>query len=360
MADRIRDLLSAKELAAIRDAPRIATGRYPTWYPIFASEQRPVDHLSNQAVANIFGNGDEAWLTGLTPRLCGIDDPAEASAALAELRAYGGLLEAGFKVTPVPVGPDPTPDFEVDAGDGSVVVEVFAKHSDEDETELWRSIQAGQTPPGVERHSAKIKGGELKTVVSEHHPGGVPDPLKPNDSVQANVISRICGAKKNEQQFPADRPSLVWIDLRSFGGWPEALTLEQCVPLISGHSGLTSGALWYAFYGWKGAPIFEEDVPLHERIVSMGHDGRFRLQSPKKSKLSGAILALSEGLVLFENPWADNPLPHQALRFVERLPWFNLGHSICNWVKGDASVSVEAGRRVIESMKRWHETFDGH
>jgi hypothetical protein len=51
----------------------------------------------------------------------------------------------------------------------------------------------------------------------------------------------------------------------------------------------------------------------------MGHDGRFRLLDKRKSKLSGAILALPEGLVL-----------------CRRLPGFNLGHSICNWSPGDA------------------------
>jgi hypothetical protein len=73
---------------------------------------------------------------GLLLALGRIDDPEEASAGLAELRAYGGLLEAGFKCTPIPVKDDSTPDFEVDAGDGPVIVEVFAKHQDESETKL--------------------------------------------------------------------------------------------------------------------------------------------------------------------------------------------------------------------------------
>ena len=175
-----------------------------------------------------------------------MDDPEEASAALAELRTYGAFLEAGFKIKPIPVKDDSTPDFEVDAGDGPVIVEVFAKHQDESETELWEDIESGKTPEGVERHSTKINGGEIRTVISEQRPGGAPDPDKRNDSVQANVISRICAAKGKEKQFPTDKPSLLWIDLRSFGAWPEVVELEQCTPLMSGHHGLTSGALWYA------------------------------------------------------------------------------------------------------------------
>lgn len=351
----VRDLLSDEELEAIQTAPLIATGRFPTWYPIFYSEPRPVDYLTNGAVSRISDEGDDAWLRSLAPRLCRVDDPEEASAALAELRTYGAFLEAGFKVKPIPVKDESTPDFEVDAGDGPVIVEVLAKHQDDSETELWEDIGSGKAPEGVERHSTKINGGEIRTVISEQRPGGAPDPNKPNDSVQANVISRICAAKGKEKQFPTDKPSLLWIDLRSFGAWPEVVELEQCAPLMSGHHGLTSGALWYAFYGWRNAPIFEEDFPLHERVVKMGHDGRFRLHGNKKSKLSGAILALPEGLVLFENAWAPHPLPERSRRFAERLPWFNLGYSVCNWSPGEAEVLAEAGRNRIESMKTWRD-----
>jgi hypothetical protein len=269
------------------------------------------------------------------------------------------LLEAGYAVTPIPGKDDEsTPDFEIDDGDGAVIVEVFAKHQDKKENNLWDAVSAGQTPPGVERHVVRNKGFKIEKTIVEHRPGGAPDLRKPHDSVQANVISRICAAKGKEMQFPSNRPSLLWIDLRSFGGWPEVLTLEQCTPLMSGHGGLTSGALWYAFYGWKDAPIFEEDFHLRERIVAMGHDGRFRLQGTRKSKLSGSIIALSEGLVLFENPWSNHPLLDRARRFAERLPWFNLGLSICNWSPGDAEMLAELGRRQIDAMNHWRHVFD--
>lgn len=355
---RVRDLLTSDDLAALWDAEPIATGRHPTWYPVFYSTPRIVDYLSNQAVRSISENGGDKWLRALAPRLTRMDDPEEASAALAELRAYGGLLEAGFTVTPIHETDDSTPDFEVDAGDGPVIVEVFAKHQNTAEKKLWQDIRAGHTPTAVDRHVVQSEHNKIEITISEHHPGGAPDPKKPHDSVQANLISRICAAKGEEKQFPSDRPSLLWIDLRSFGGWPEVLRLEQCTPLMSGHHGLTSGALWYAFYGWKGAPIFEEDFPLHERMVAMGHDGRFRLQGKKKSKLSGSIIALSEGLVLFENPWPNHPLPDRARRFAERLPWFDLAHSICNWSAGDAETFAELGRRQIETMSHWREVFD--
>jgi hypothetical protein len=82
---------------------------------------------SIQAVGRIADSGDEDWLGRLAPRLTRIDDPEEAAAALAELRAYGGLLEAGYGVTPIREKGESTPDFEVDAGDGPVIVEVSSQ-----------------------------------------------------------------------------------------------------------------------------------------------------------------------------------------------------------------------------------------
>lgn len=355
----IRDLLSQDEVTAINNAPLIAGARHPTWYPIFRPTDRPAEVLTNQSVAivaNAAKNID--WLRALHPRLVRLDDHEEAAAALAELRAYGAFVEAGFAVTPIPRAATTTPDFTVDAGDGAVVVEVFTKNQDAAQKAFLAQIRAGNTPPGVGRSIFKGKRFSMTTTVATLQPGGAPDPAKPDDSTQANMISRVCAAKADETQLPNDRPSLVWIDFRNFGLWPEVLTLEQSAPLMSGHHGLTSGALWYAFYGWRGAPIFEEDVPLHERVVTMGHNGRFRLTGAKKTKLSGAILVLHDGLILLENPWAAHPLPGRARRFSERLPWFDLGRSICNWAPGDALALAESGRRQIEIMAEWRTTFE--
>lgn len=348
---RVRDLLSDEQLVAISGAPPAATGRFPTWYVIFGSHPGTVDHLTNRAVSLVSLNGGDSWLCGLAARLCRMDHPEEASAALAELRTYGAFLEANFRVRPIPVTDESTPDFEVDAGDGSVIVEVFAKHQDDTEAEQWRQAQAGNTPTEVESHTHKTKGAEIVVTISECHPGGSPDPRKAHDSVQANVIQRICGAKGGEKQFPANKPSILWIDMQSFGAWPDAVDIEQATPLVSGHHGLTSGALWYAFYGWKGAPIFEEDYLQRERVVPMGHDGRFRLSGERKSKLSAAVLALPQATILLENPWAEHSLPARFRLFAERLPFFNLGRSICNWSPGDAEVIANAGRRQIDAVK---------
>jgi hypothetical protein len=342
----VGDLLTDSEKAVIDNAPIGSTGRFPTWHPIFSPKQTKTDHLSNHAVSLVSTKGDQTWLASLNTRLTNIANAEDAAAALAELRVYGAFLEAAFKVKPIQVTAKPTPDFEVDVGDGPVAVEVFAKH------------QHAQGPsistPSNQANSNK----NIQITITTHFPAGSPDPKKKDDCTQANVISRVCGAKGSEKQFPTDKPCLLWIDFRTFGAWPGIISLDQCQPLISGHNGLCSGALWYAFFGWEKAPIFEEYFDFNERTYRMGHAGRFRLDGKSKSKLSGVILALTDGCVMFENPWANNPLQDRTRRHIERLPWFNLGHSIIEYSKGDAANCVAMGRNQINYMHAWHKRLN--
>jgi hypothetical protein len=117
----------------------------------------------------------------------------------------------------------------------------------------------------------------------------------------------------------------------------------------SGHQGITCGAIWYALYGWKGAPVFEEGA---HRAVLMGHDGRFRLTGQKKSKLSAVLAVFSEGSVLLENPWAGLPLSEDARWALTRYPWFTLAQSIADWNQGDCAAQVNLHQRMIEAFAR--------
>ena len=140
---------------------------------------------------------------------------------------------------------------------------MFTKHQDEDQKHL--SDRLWETPPGVERSIIKAKHATIESATSELTPGGAPDPDKPDDTIQANLISRVCNAKGDERRLPENAPSLLWIDFRSFGPWPDALKLGTATPLISGRTGLTSGAHG-THSGWRGAPIFEEDFSPRNRV----------------------------------------------------------------------------------------------
>lgn len=349
----VKDLLTPDEFDALENAPSIAGARHPTWYPVFYETPRRIEYFTNEAVARVSAAGHSDWLSKLKPRLMRLDDHEEAAAALAELRAFGALLEAGFTVQPIPRSDAATPDFSVDGGDGPVVLEVFTKHEDDEQKLLRGRALAGDPDPNIVRSSFDVPGSKIKMTATLMQPGGAPDPSKPYDSVQANLISRICAAKGNESQLPSDRPAMLWIDLRSFGLWPEVVSPEQAAPLVMSREGVVAGALWYAFYGWKGAPVYDPSLGKADNFVRMGHDGRFRMTGKKKSRLAATIIVLPETLVFFENPWATNPVSDRTRHTSMWLPDYDLSRSVCSWSEGDALASVELGRRQIEAMENW-------
>jgi hypothetical protein len=285
-----------------------------------------------------------------------MDDISSASSSLAEIRSYGGLLECGFSVIPIPRRDDSTPDFCIDAGGGQITVEVFAKHQDNEQDRLLDAVHSkdGVLPDGVERRTQTAGNRTITTTIVELTPAGKPNPTKPHDSVQANMISRVCAIKQNEKQIPDDRPALLVMDFAHFGGPVAAKFLKsgQAAPVESGHHGITCGSIWYAMYGWKGAPIFEEGS---RKLVRMGHDGRFRLDGKKKTKLSAVLVVMSESAVLLENPWATHRLSDLARLTLCQFPWFEIARSIADWHSGDADQQVTIHRRMIETLDQHYQ-----
>lgn len=352
----LSDLFTPEEIERIDKAQLLPTGtRHPTWFALCSREPRPVDNLVRLAVPDIAREtGGETWLKDLGDRLRNLQDDSGASSALAEIRAYGGLLEAGFEVTPIIRASDATPDFTVDAGDGPVTVEVFSKHQDKQQDKLMAAANTpdGEHPYGIERSETTVGERTLRMAVTELTPGGRPDPTKEGDSVQANLISKVCSMKPDETQVAADRPCVLIADFTHFGGPTASQLIEphHTSPLIRGFRGraLCSGAMWYGVYGWKGAPVFEDPFAPQR----MGHDGRFRLDGKKKSRLSAVLFVFHEDVVLLENPWAPHLLPPLARFKFGRYPYFNLPYSIADWHPGNTLAIIEAQRRMIEAFDR--------
>ncbi|MBZ9959341.1 hypothetical protein [Mesorhizobium sp. BR1-1-14] len=158
-------------------------------------------------------------------------------------------------------------------------------------------------------------------TVSEVHPFGAPDPGKPSDTTPTTAFSKICSIKAKQTQIAEGKPSILWIDFRDLGKWADVLKEEQGSPLISGHHGtLCSGAIWYGFYGWKDAPVFDDHIGGGQSITPMAHFGRFSREAPKVSRYSAAILCLGEASILFENPAAAAPLSGEQRAALTRLP----------------------------------------
>ncbi len=352
-------LFSPAQKRQIDQAPMYWGRRHPIWVPLFGEGEslhagyRRLD----QSVKLISLRPDGAsWLTTKIPKLLDEKEVNNASAAMAEIRTFGGLIAAGFEVDPVLETDDTTPDFKVSTGNQTVVVEVAAKHQDREQDKLQAGIYdatrgLAPVPQGVEYSQHRVGERLIRMTVSVHQPAGRPDPLKPGDSVQANLISRVCAIKGEEHQFPADMAGLLVVDFNDFGGPLTPLTLgDQSAPAMRWTDGFTSGALWYAFYGWKGAPVFEGD----ER-VKMGHDGRFRMRGERQSRLSAVLLVMPKHVVCFEHPWAAFRLAEDTRLALARYPWFDLSRSVLEWTPGDVERRVELDRAMI---KRLDARFD--
>lgn len=162
---QLSDLLTPQQIQDLDQADLRPNGyRHPTWFALHNPKPRAIDHLVHKAIPLIARQaGGDAWLRDLAPRLNDFNDDRNASSSLAEIRAYGGLLEAGFQVKPIVRTSDATPDFTVDAGDGPVTVEVFSKHQDEDQDDL---VAAVNTP---DRFRLTNKKSRLSAVLFVFH-----------------------------------------------------------------------------------------------------------------------------------------------------------------------------------------------
>ena len=353
-----KSLFEAQDIKIIDEFVDSTSRRHPAWtalhaYDTLSDYQRsPKDYLVNLAVTQIYAeDGGPEWLASTKKRILQVADVTDCMAALAEIRCYGALLESGFKIRPIPTNNSPSPDFEYDFKGEGGIVEVATKLEDAEQVERTKQISMGQTPEGVERSTYYLSNGRVDIATSERHPFGAPNHGKKGDTTQTNAISRICGIKGKETQFAEDKPSILWIDFRDLGSWPGILTAKDTTPVISGHGGtFTSGPFWYAFYGWKGAPVFEEGGQYMSAVTPMAHYGRFHPDAPKKSHYSAAIICLEEVTILYENPVTSLPLSPAMRIAMTRLPWFDVSHSIANWKSGNIESVTKLARSLIEVL----------
>ena len=246
---KLSSLATEDEIEAVNAYRDGARRQYPAWATIYADDLK-VDyprmrkhHLANEAVGRVAREklGD-MWLAAIAKRIFQTSDYEDSAAAMAELRCYGSLLEAGIEVRPIRKERTPTADFEFEVAGDIGIVEVATKLEPEDQTERARLIEQGQTPEGVLRTSFDTSGARVDLVAYAAHPFGAPDPMKPGDTTQTNAISKICGVKAKEKQAVEGRASILWIDFRDLSLWPGVLSVCDTTPLMSGRNAtLTSG-----------------------------------------------------------------------------------------------------------------------
>jgi len=259
------------------------------------------------------------WLMNLKPRLLNIDDYSTSSGALGEIRALGYILQAGISVES---RSRDGADFWVEDNQEKVWIEVHSKQFYDEESE---SLENFYNDLRNERTESDRKTG---LVIGEHKtvPFGKP---KKDENVTANAIRKLCAIKEREHQMSTESTSILWLDFQD-EGWELLDKVERVLPVRTWNGAFDSGELWYAFYGWKDAPIFQDfrlDTVLN-RVVKMGHKGRFRKST---TKLDGVIISFSRNTVILENPFSKKAIKPSLWKKLTFLPWFNFEYSYTNW-----------------------------
>ena len=316
--------------------------------------------------ARTIGRKNATWLAGLRSRLLDEKDFTNASSALGEIRAYGALLETWMTVGPVPLvdGKAVSPEFEVSAGDGSVIVEVHSKQPDKAQA---RAIATNAREHETKHRSAVEKArktGTAKpvTTVSELvvTPFGAPALGKAGDSVLTNMISRVTSIKEAEHQADVSKPFVLWLDFQDPTVWPLSL-LRHLSPLHTGREGhVATGGLWYGLYGRKEDPMIESDE-LSYKTCRMLHHGRFSMPNRTHggpTRVSAVVYSLPRAIVLMENPAAVMPIPARWRASLLRAPFFRLELSMVEWEVGLVAAQVGIARLAVAVAARALGAFD--
>lgn len=258
------------------------------------------------------------WLMSLKPRLLNVDDYSSSSGTLGEIRALGYLLQTGISVDPIGKAGS---DFWLSEGKEKAFVEVHSRqlNSDERETlqnfhnEILRNIDSNS------QANQRVSVVEYGTV-----PLGRP---KIGENITENAISKLASIKGKEHQMSSDETSILWLDFQD-EIWNLLDTINRVLPLTTHNNAFYSGELWYAFYGWIDAPIYEAfRWDMVNDVVKMRHQGRFR----QETKLDAVVVSFSRDTIILENPYSRKPIKPWLWKRLVFLPRFNFEMSYTNW-----------------------------
>ena len=267
---------------------------------------------------------DRNWLMSLKPRLLNVDDYSTSSGALGEIRAFGYLLQTGILVNPIRKAGS---DFFLSEGDEKAFVEVHSRQSSPDEAEALEKFY-NKTLRNIDSNGQVNQRWDAmghRTV-----PLGRPKNNKETitETITENAISKLASIKGTEHQMSSDETSILWLDFQD-EIWDLLDTPDRVLPLKTHNNAFQSGELWYAFYGWEGAPIYEAfrwDMLLGD-VVKMRHQGRFR----QETKLDAVIISFSGDTIILENPYSRKPIKPWLWKRLVLLPRFNFEMSYTNW-----------------------------
>jgi hypothetical protein len=264
------------------------------------------------------------WASNLKPHLLSHEDLSSAESGLAEIRACGALLEAGYPIVLGGKNADTgaTPEFHVKLDGVETIVEVWNRNKPQN----------------------------FVTTVGTLAPFGAPNPNKEGDSVLTNVIQRVAGIKDREHQAAAEQSFVVWADLQSV----ETMRFDysdHLAVIMNDNGRLLSGGYWHALYGRKDDPLFEGG-DLKQEMSKMLHDGRYyaTMKHGHPTRLSGILFASPRSTAFMEHPSPVYPVPTAFRRLLINIPRFDVDRSLANWSDGLVLRTVKLQRQMIAGI----------
>ena len=267
---------------------------------------------TSRALKNILFKKRE-WLSkSIRKRLLNKKDFTESSSVLAEIRGLGYLLEAGFDIDFKKLN-ESRPEYWIKKGSDEAIVEVHSKHMSAEEMKALEN-----------HHNQPFDSTDSPIQFREHiiTPFGKPKNGKENTTI--NVIQKLAGIKNVENQFSKNITSILWLDFQG-ETWSMAPRPRSIFPVSSWREGFYSGEFWYAFYGWKGCPVFEGMT--HRHIKKMQHDGRFY----QTTNIDAVVISLLNTTLIMENPNSAKKIKNNFIENIFRLPWYRHEYSYLNW-----------------------------
>ncbi len=331
---QLKSIFSEEELKKISQK-KTGERLHPVYALIKNLEEKSFDKEAEHTAAvntdysvEIIKNKNPDYFKSIKKRLLETSDYTNPMSALAEIRAFSALIQAGFNPKNIPQQKKSTPDFHFFINGIECLVEVHAKYlSKNSDCAILEELCEKKENESV----------FIKSIISRA-PFGQSMENTTSKEIDTNVISKVCAMKEEEKQFDESKINILWIDLQDPETFPCKIPLDYCLPYYT-HSRLVltsppqlaplpyTGCIWQAFYGDKNEPIIEniDESAIETRF--MAHDGRFSKFS--SSKLNFAIISLPDAIVVYENP---NRCHMDNLENVRRqfylMPTFSSQHSM--------------------------------
>lgn len=249
----------------------------------------------------------------------------------AELMAAGILISEFTSITPIKETSNKTPDFSLEKNS---FAEVYCPlRSETEELKVSKKFEE-QTGP-------------IKLVISYPITGSGGSALQ----FQTNkTIDRVLDSKRKKDQTVSHAENILWLDLLNGFDIKSSdlrpyITANKCELTFFGSFGV-----WHALYGLNGKSVLCKDRTVLRYLQPeidcylQQKSGLFR----ERKSLSGALLLVSDGLVLFENPWATVPLSIETKRRVRNLFRFRPEFSYFSCAGPMSSIEIDSVLTKIE------------